>query len=225
MHLEQAFDGGLADLADSKVYWLLKFLPFCAKIDKIHPGRTHMTKAPSVSDMISQSRDILSKPSVATFERFENKGSMREALIYVALAAALTGVLGLVTGGLMGFLNGIVSTLIGFFVFTYLVYWIGKQQGGTGTFDQVAYTFALFWAPLAVLFGAVSLLLVITLIGIFLLPLVAIVALVANIYFAYLGVQSSMNISAGGKAWLTLILAALGTFVVNIVLSGILFRR
>jgi len=66
------------------------------------------------------------------------------------------------------------------------VHYIGKTQGGTGTLDNVAYTFALFWAPISVLFAVVSLILLIPFIGIFLMPLLAVAALVINVYFAYL---------------------------------------
>ncbi|GEM86549.1 YIP1 family protein [Meiothermus granaticius] len=181
-----------------------------------------MNATPSITDtimtMINQSIQVLTKPSVATFEQYESKGTLRDALIYVALAAVLTGLLGL-PGGIGGFIRGVLVTLIGFFVFVYLVHWFGRQQGGTGTLDQVGYTFALFWAPLAVLFGILTLILLVTIIGIFLIPLVAIAAIVANVYFAYLAVQSSLNLRESGKIWLTLIVAFVGTLIVNLILS------
>ena len=173
----------------------------------------------SISEMIQQSRTVLGNPSVATFERFEKRGTLRDALIYIAIAAAITGIFGLLEG-LGGFLGNIASTLVGFSVFTYLVYWIGKQRGGTGTLDEVAYTFALFWAPLSVLFAIVSLILVVTVIGILALPLVALAAIAANIYFAYLAVQSSMNLRGGAATWTVLLLAGLGSLVVNIVVGA-----
>ncbi len=179
-----------------------------------------MTQA-SVGDMVSQSREVLTKRDTATFETFENKGGLREALIYMAVAAAITGVFGL-GDGIGGFVRGILSTLIGFFVFTYLVYFIGKQQGGTGTLDQVAYSFALFYAPLTILFAALSLVLLITVVGILLLPFVGIAAIIANIYFAYLAVQSSMNLTDSSKAWITLILAGLGSWVVSFLIVRLL---
>jgi hypothetical protein len=174
----------------------------------------------SIGTMIQQSRDVLSNRSVATFEKYEKDGTLSDALVYMAIAAAITGVFGL-TGGVSGFIGGILSTLVGFFVFTYLVYFIGKQQGGTGTINEVAYSFALFWAPLSVIFGVLTLVLLITLIGILLVPIVGILALVIQIYFAYLAVQSSMNLSAGNKIWLILIVAAIGSFVASIVIAGI----
>lgn len=177
----------------------------------------------SISNMISQSRDVLTKRDVATFESYENRGGLQQALIYMAIAAGITGLLGL-SGGIRGLITGVLSTLIGFLVFTYLIYFIGKQFGGSGTFDQVAYTFSLFYAPLSVVFAALTLVLLITLIGIFLIPLVGIIAIIANIYFAYIAVQSSMNMTDNGKIWLTLILAGVGTWLVSGLLIGLLIR-
>jgi hypothetical protein len=123
-----------------------------------------------------------------------------------------------------GFITGILTTLVGFLVFTYLVFFIGKQFGGTGTFDQVAYTFSLFYAPLSLLFSLITLVLVVTIVGIFLVPFVGLVAIIANIYFAYIAVQSSMNMRDSGKVWLTLILAGLGSWLVSGLLIGMMVR-
>ncbi len=177
-----------------------------------------MTMSSSIADMLAQSQEVLTKPSVATFERFEDRGTLADALIYVAVAAAITGVFGL-TGGIGGFVGNILVTLLGFFAF-FLVYWLGRQRGGTGTLNQVAYSFALFWAPLSVLFGVLSFVLLITIIGILALPLVAIAALVANVYFAYLAVQSSLNLQGGGTVWVVLLLAAIGTFAGNMLVAA-----
>jgi hypothetical protein len=62
-----------------------------------------------ISDMISQSRDVLSKRDIATFGTHENKGSLQDAIIYMAIAAAITGLFGL-TGGISGLITGILST-------------------------------------------------------------------------------------------------------------------
>lgn len=175
----------------------------------------------SIPQMISESRAVLTSPSVATFERYEKSGNLTDALIYVAIAAAVSGVFGLAEG-FTGFLRNVVGALIGFLVFTYLVHFFGKQRGGTGTMDEVAYSFALFWVPISVLTSLVTLVLVITVVGVFILPLVAIAALVLNIYFANLAVQSSMNLQAGGSTWLVLILAAVVAFVVNLLVAAIL---
>ncbi len=176
-----------------------------------------------VSEMIQQSREVVTKPSVATFEKYETGGTMQDALIYVAIAAGIAGLLGL-GGGIGGLISGVVTTLLGFFIFTYLVFWIGKQQGGTGSLDEVAYTFSLFWVPLSIIGGLATLVLTITLIGIVFIPILLIAILVVNIYFAYLAVQSSMNLPTGGKTWLVLILSAVGTGIVNGIVTSMLFK-
>ncbi|MER3481417.1 MAG: hypothetical protein C4327_13365 [Meiothermus sp.] len=175
----------------------------------------------TIRNMWSQSVQVLTKPSVATFEQYEGKGGLREALVYVLLASIISGLFG-PGGGVGGFLARVIGTIVGFLAFTYLVFYFGKNQGGTGSLDQVAYAFALFWAPLTVLFSVLTLLLIITLIGIFLVPLLGIVTLAANVYFAYLAVQSSLNLREGGKIWLTLLVAAVGTFLVNLIVGAII---
>jgi hypothetical protein len=179
-----------------------------------------MTKA-SVGDMVSQTREIISKRNAETFEAFENRGGLQEALIYTAIAAAIAGVLGL-SDGIRGLVNGVLTTLVGFLAFTYLVFWMGKQQGGTGTFDQVAYSFSLFWVPLSLLLQVVSFVLAITLIGIPLIPVAFILFLIGSVYFAYLATKSSMNLSDNTKIWLTLLVATVGLWVVKAVLERIL---
>lgn len=183
-----------------------------------------MTRGPSLAkltEMFAQSREVLTHRNVATFEKYEKDGTLTDALAYVAVAAVMSGAFGLL-GGPLGFLRGVILAVAGFLVFVYLVHWIGTQRGGTGTVAEVAYSFALFWAPINVLAAVLSFLLVITLVGIFLVPILAIAVLVANIYFAYLATQSSLNLPAGSSTWVTLILAGLASFVLSTVLGGFL---
>lgn len=184
-----------------------------------------MNTAPSITDtltnMFNQSIQVISKPSVATFEQFENKVTLREAVIYVLTAGIIVGLLNW-GGGFGGFLSGIIVTIIGFLVFTYLVHYVGKSQGGTGTLDNVAYTFALFWVPISVLTAVLNLVLIVTLIGILLIPLLMIASLVVDVYFAYLAVQSSMNLRESGKIWITLAAAFVGTLAITFVVAVIL---
>jgi hypothetical protein len=175
----------------------------------------------SISQMLSQSRDVLLHPSVATFEKYEKLGTVRDAIVYVAIASAISGVFGL-TEGIGGFLRNLIASILGFLVFTYLVHWLGSRRGGTGTLDEVAYSFALFWAPLSVLISVVTLLLVLTLIGVFLLPLVALAGLALNVYYAYLATQASLNLQSGGGTWVVLLMAAIGSFLVSLIVGAIL---
>lgn len=106
-----------------------------------------MVQGVSIGEMLNQSMQVLTKPGVETFERFERHGGQREATVYIMVAAAISAALSLV----FGLLNGIVAALLAgvlgfilpiasFYLFVFLVYFIGKQQGGTGTQDEVFYT-------------------------------------------------------------------------------------
>jgi hypothetical protein len=188
-----------------------------------------MIQQTSIPEMIAQSRDVISNPSVDTFERYERRGTTVNAAIYVGIAAAISGVVGL-TGGPGGLLAGVIGALIGFFVFTGLVFYIGKSvAGGTGSWDEVAYTFSLFIAPLTVVGALLSLVVwifhfipvlgaLVAVLGL----LVALVILLAQAYFAYIAVQSSMNIRDQGKALTTLGLAVVGTLIVQMLVAAIL---
>jgi hypothetical protein len=182
----------------------------------------------SLQEMVNQSQDIMVNPSVTTFERYERRGTMSNAAIYVAIAAVIAGVLGLL-GGFGGLLSGLIGTLINFFVFTGLVFYLGRQMAnGTGTWDEVAYTFALFVAPLAVLGAIISAIVFLlgwipflgALIGLLGL-LIGLAILVGQAYYAYLAVQSSMNISDPSKALTVLGVSVVGTFLIQLVLSFI----
>jgi hypothetical protein len=187
-----------------------------------------ITQQISIPEMVAQSRDIISNPSVGTFERYESRGTMVNAAIYVGIAAVVAGLLGLLSG-VGGVISGILNALLVFFVFTGLVFYIGKNvANGTGTWDEVAYTFSLFWAPLAVV-SAVVTFIVLLLSWVPLLNVlvglagfvVSLVILLVNCYFAYIAVQSSMNIRDQGKALTTLIFSFLGTVLTYWIISAI----
>ena len=182
-----------------------------------------MVQGVSINEMLNQSIQVLTKPGVETFERFERHGGQREATIYIMIAAAISAAVALV----FGLLNGIVAALLGavfgfvlavvnFYIFVFLVYFIGKQQGGTGTQDEVFYTMALFVAPIQAVTGAVS---AIPLIGCLALP--ATLALgIYQIYLGYLGARSSMNLDQN-KAIITLVLAFIAQLFIGFIIAAI----
>jgi hypothetical protein len=178
-------------------------------------------KQASIPEMFNQSKMVLATPSVATFERYERSGTLVNAAIYVGIAALIAGLLGL-TGGIAGLIGGVLGALAQFFIFTGLVYYIGKSQGGTGTFDEVAYTFSLFIAPLIVIGAVVSLFGIIPLLGPVFVFVVALILLLVQAYFAYLAVQSSMNIADTAKSFLTLGGAVIGTFLIMFLINIVL---
>jgi hypothetical protein len=186
------------------------------------------TSTSSLPEMINSSIVVLTKPSIATFEQYEKRGTLQTALIYVGVAAVVAALFGLLgglvdanTGPVRGALGGFISVFVNFLLFTGTTYYVGKSQGGTGTFDEVAYTFSLFWVPLSLLSTVLTIVLIITIVGICLVPLVAIATLVAYVYFAYLAVQSSMNLVDRSKVWITLAAAAIVTFIGSLIVSTI----
>ena len=182
-----------------------------------------MVQGVSINEMLNQSIQVLTKPGVETFERFERHGGQREATIYIMIAAAISAAVALV----FGLLNGIVAALLGavfgfvlavvnFYIFVFLVYFIGKQQGGTGTQDEVFYTMSLFVAPIQAVTGAVG---AIPLLGCLAAP--ATFALgIYQIYLGYLGVRSSMNLDQN-KAIITLVAAFIAQLIIGFIIAAI----
>ncbi len=181
-----------------------------------------MNNVGSLSEMVNSSIVVITKPSVATFEMYERRGNLQNALIYVAIGAVISGIFGLIGNGVAGLITGIISTIIAFLVFTYAVFFIGKTQGGTGTYDEVAYTFSLFNVPLSVIGAFLGMLAgLVPLLSCIVAPL-ALVLLVANIYFGYLAVQSSMNLRDTTKAIITLVGAGVVYFIVTLLVGAII---
>lgn len=170
--------------------------------------------------MVGQSVDVMTNPNEITFERYERHGSLREAAIYIGLAAVVAGLFSL-GGGALGFVGGVINALIGFFLFTWLVYVIGKGQGGTGTFDEVAYTFALFIAPLTIIGGLFGIVAAIPIINL-LVPILGLVLLAVQAVFAFIAVRSSMNITDKRTALITLGGAVIATFIVQLIVAMII---
>ncbi|MBO9335657.1 MAG: YIP1 family protein [Roseiflexus sp.] len=183
-----------------------------------------MVRGVSINEMLNQSIQVLTKPGVETFERFERHGGQREATIYIMIASAISAAVALVFGLLNGIEVALVSAVlgfilpvVGFYIFVFLVYFIGKQQGGTGTQDEVFYTMALFVAPIQAVTGAVG---AIPLLNCLALP--ATLALgIYQIYLGYLGARSSMNLDQN-KAIITLVLAFIAQFIINVII-GVVF--
>ncbi|HWQ15847.1 MAG TPA: Yip1 family protein [Roseiflexaceae bacterium] len=176
----------------------------------------------SIGEMMNQSKLVLTKPSVATFEQFEKHGGQREALTYVGVAAAISAIIGLVLGlavtAIVGgsFLGAVISAIINFiqvmvafFVSAWLIYTVGRSQGGTGTQEEVFYTFSLFVAPILAISSALA---IIPCLG----ALAALALLIYQIYLGYLAVRSSMNLDQN-KAIITMVVV----FVVQLLIAGV----
>jgi hypothetical protein len=184
-----------------------------------------MVQGVSISEMLNQSTTVLTKPSVQTFEQFERRGGMREAIVYIGVAAVLAGIAGLVFGllggiggAIAGLVRGVLPPLISFFVFTYVLYFVGKQQGGTGTQDEVFYTCALYTAPLLAVTGVVG---AIPLINCLFAP-VSLVLGLYQIYLGYLAARSSMNLDQN-KAIISVVAAIVAMWIVSVAILGTVF--
>lgn len=175
----------------------------------------------SISEMLNQSMAVLTKPGVATFEQFEKRGGQREALTYGMTAAAVAGIVALLFGLLAGIgaaiLSGVlafVTPVIGFYIFSFLVYTIGRNQGGTGTQDEVVYTNSLYAAPILGVTGAIG---AIPILGCIAAP--ATLALgIYQLYLGYLAVRSSMNLDQN-KAIVPMVLAIIAQIVITFVIA------
>lgn len=173
--------------------------------------------------MFGQSVSVLTRPSAATFELFERRGGTQQALIYVLLAALVSAVIAALFAPfhrevtvLGQFVTRLILIPLQFFVFTGAVYLVGRALfRGTGTYPEVAYTFALFYVPLSIL-G--TLLGIIPILG----WVVGIVVAALLIFFGYLAVQSSMNLRDSVSAAVTLVLSAILYWVVGGFLAALI---
>lgn len=203
-----------------------EFLPKAArwKLGRLFRVLWIMTRSSTaqLQDMFAQSTAVLAQPSPRTFERFERRGGLNQALLYVVVAALVSAVIAGFFGIFHSNINPLTqffSRLIGiplqFFAFTGLVYFIGRSLfRGTGTYPEVAYSFALFYVPLSILGTLIG---IIPILG----WLAGLVIAVAMVYFGYLAVQSSMNLRDPVSSVVTLVLSGLAYFVVGAVLAGI----
>jgi hypothetical protein len=176
----------------------------------------------SIREMLDQSVTVLTKPSVQTFEEFEKRGGQREAFVYVGVATAISAVVGLLFGLLGGIagaigalLTAVLSVVIGYFIFSYVLYLMGKQQGGTGTQNEVFYTTALYIAPIQAISGVLG---AIPIVNILALPISLLLA-IYSAYLGYLAARSSMNLGQN-QGIITVVVAFLATWVITGLIVG-----
>ncbi len=178
-----------------------------------------------IREMIDQSMTVLTKPSVPSFEEYEKRGGLREGLTYVGVAAAISGVVSLLFGiftvgvfeGIGAMLVAALSVVIGYLVFGFLIFFIGKQFGGTGSQDEVLYSTALYVAPIQAVVGVVS---AIPLLNCLAAPAILVLG-IYQIYLGYLATRASMNLNQN-NAILTLVLAFVAQVVIGVVIGTVL---
>lgn len=166
--------------------------------------------------MINGSIAVLTRPSASTFEEYE-QNNLGWALIYSLIASVINAVItwigsllflqqmpgfepGTVTTGPI--LLGLIATVIGLLLYWGIVYLLGRAFGGSGEFGELAYCFALFSAPLAVIGTMAS---IIPWVG----GVVALAVWIYSLYLTYLAIQSGMNLPANKALYVILILFAI----------------
>jgi hypothetical protein len=115
------------------------------------------------------------------------------------------GVAALAGGGSLtaGIIAALFGAIIGFFIWTGIIYLLGRAFGGTGAFGELAYDVALFSAPLTVLNGLVS---VISIGPLACLTVIVTIALgIYNLYLSWLSIQAGMNLPGNKALWVILI--------------------
>lgn len=124
-------------------------------------------------------------------------------------------------GGLtLTIVTALFGSIVGFFIWTGIVYLLGRAFGGTGAYGELAYDVALFSAPITVISSLIS----IAGIG----PLACLTGLISlalgiyNIYLTWLSVQSGMNLP-GNKALLVILIPILVVLLLCCGLFALIF--
>jgi hypothetical protein len=175
--------------------------------------------------MLAQSRDALIHPQPRTFYNFAARGSDSDALTYVAVAAFLTTVLEMLAlggGDALGLIRGVLNQLFGFYLFAGVIYFMGTQQGGRGTFQEIAYTFSLFYVPLQVLLWALVWLVVLSPLAVAALPwlwLAPLIGLLAQAFYAQRAVKGVMGFRQNKEAWIAVVVGLVLLWVIQQALS------
>lgn len=179
--------------------------------------------------MLAQSRDVLTHPQPRTFYNFAARGSDSDALTYVAVAAFLTTVLEMLAlggGDALGLIRGVLNQLFGFYLFAGVIYFMGQQQGGRGTFQEIAYTFSLFYVPLQVLLWALVWLVVLSPLAVVVLPwfwLIPLIGLLAQAFYAQRAVKGVMGFRQEKEAWIAVGVGLVLLWVIQQALSRLAF--
>lgn len=129
---------------------------------------------------------------------------LAQAFEEAAANAANASPIGLAVQNLFG-------ALLGFIIFTALVYALGRAFGGTGNFGELAFDLSLPYTPLAVFTALVNVIAIGPLA--ILTGLVAFAASLYQIYLSYLAIQSGMNLPKDKALYVMLILIGIALLI------------
>jgi hypothetical protein len=175
----------------------------------------------TLQNMMNGSIEVLTRPSVATFEKHE-RDDLKNALIYIAIGVVISGVFSFISfftnkpqvpeiagmenmqPSLIGTVfGGLLGTLIYFLLYTGIIYGLGKAFGGTGKFGELTYDMSLFSVPITIV---TSILGIIPVIG----GILSFVVSLYSFFLAYLGIQAGMNLPKDKALYVILILVVVG---------------
>ncbi|HWQ11543.1 MAG TPA: Yip1 family protein [Roseiflexaceae bacterium] len=115
---------------------------------------------------------------------------------------------------------GLFGALIGYLIYTGIVFLLGRAFGGTGQFGELAYDISLFYTPLTIL---TALLNVIAIGPLACLTGIAVLAAsIYNLYLTYLGIQAGMNVPRD-KAIITMVIIFVVSVILACIFVGIIF--
>ncbi len=128
---------------------------------------------------------ILTKPSEAAFEAEKPNVNLTNMIIWLAIAGAISGFFGglwglifrsgSVAGLITGLIAGAIVAVIGFFIGQAILFLVARVLGGTGDFNTQAYLQSIYFVPIYIVDGVLS----IPFLG-------SLVALVLGLYSLYL---------------------------------------
>jgi hypothetical protein len=155
----------------------------------------------------------------ALFEEVEHdENATTEALIVVAIAAISLGigsalgatVAGQPSNGVVRLVVGVINSLIGWAVFSFVAYFIGtKLFHAEATWEEVMRTLGYAYTPMVI--GIVG---IIPILG----GLVVLVALLWTIYLSFIAIRSALDVDTG-KTILTILLSILPAGVIAALIS------
>jgi hypothetical protein len=175
--------------------------------------------------MLAQSGDVLAHPQPRIFYNYSARGSDSDALTYVAIAAVLITVFELLIAGggsAIGLVLSVINELFGFYLFAGVIYFVAQQQNGRGTFQELAYTFSLFYVPIQVIVAALTWLVLLTPLAGVLLPWFLVIRLagfVAQAFYAQRAVKGVMGFRGNKEAWIAVGVGLVLLWVIQMVFA------
>ena len=172
--------------------------------------------------IIARSIDVLTHPQPRVFHAYGARSSGGDALTYVALAAFLTTLLTMLafrSGSATGVLWSVMDELFAFYLFAGVIYLIGKQRGGLGSFDEIAYCFALFYVPIHVLSWVLFWLVLLTPLRPVLLPwlwMLQLASYAVQAFYAHVAVRGVMGFRQPCEAWVAVGAGLATLFIIHL---------